>query len=71
MNARRHHAPWPPDTFTRITTPSGTRASVVHALWQRNGGWGPRHAAYRVPGATVYGPFPPTPELLRELGRWA
>ena len=28
-------------------------------------------ATYYAPGAMVYGAWPPTPELIRELGRWA
>lgn len=67
----RHRRPWPAPTFTRITTPNGLRARVVFNPRQQLHGWGDKRATCFVPGATVYGPFPPTPDLIRELGRWA
>ena len=67
---RRRRREYRPATFTRLVTPNGTPVRVVHATHTRPGGW-PGRASYYAPGALVYGVFPPTPELIRELGRWA
>lgn len=78
MNARRrlqreiirHRRAEPWHGFTRITTPNGKRMRVyvmdafrcplhtAHADYQGRMGW-------------TYAPWPPTPDTLRELGRWA
>lgn len=65
----RRREPWNP-TLTRFRLGSGARVRVVDSVhgtyWRRTG-----LAGYRVRYATCSGPFPPTPELLHELGRWA
>lgn len=83
MNARRrlqreiirrrtcHPHPWPPPLFTRITAPNGMPVRVeiracTCALGHR------AHADYRTGLiGRVYAAWPPTPDTLRELGRWA
>lgn len=63
---QRHWAPWAPVMFTRFVTPSGihVRASIsicrcaLHTM----------HATYRTRSGAVYAAWPPTPELIRELG---
>ncbi len=63
----RRRKPWNP-TLTRFHLGNGARVRVVDSIhgtyWRRTG-----CAGYRVRYATHSGPFPPTPELLRDLGR--
>lgn len=66
---RRWPHPWPPEIFTRITTPNGTPVQVV--IRRRACTLHTAHADYRVTCGTTYGPWPATPELLRDLGLWA
>jgi hypothetical protein len=64
---RRAHRPV---TLTRITTPNGVRARVIQ--WAgAGGGWGNGYVDYQAPGALVHAPFPPTTDVIRELGLWA
>lgn len=67
---RRRREYWPV-TFTRIVTPNGVRARVVLNPRRQIHGWGDKRATYYVPFAHVYGPWPPPPGMIRELGRWA
>lgn len=64
---RRRREYWP-TTFTRITTPNGTPVRVV--IRRRACALHTAHADYRVTCGTTYGPWPATPELIRELGLW-
>lgn len=69
----QHRIPWPTPNMTRITTPNGTRVRV-HIYGTRRVNPCPLHAMhadYWVGHAPTYGAWPPTPELLREIGRWA
>lgn len=68
---RAHKLPWPAPVFTRVTTPNGVPVRVTDLYWRTSPYSKAWRGRYVVPGATVYGPWPPTPELLRELGRWA
>lgn len=60
----RRVRPWTTNTITRLTLGNGVHVRVVDSSFTGL-------ANYRAPGAMVYGVWPPTPELLRELGRWA
>ena len=66
---RRRRDTWPL-TFTRITTPNGTPVRVFR-YEGAGGGWGNGYVDYQVPGCLLHAPWPPTPEIIRELGRWA
>ncbi len=67
---RRRHDRWPV-IFTRFTTPNGARVRVFR-YEGAGGSWGNGYVDYRVSRVvTVHAPWPPTPELIRELGRWA
>ncbi len=69
MVRRRRREPWP-QTFTRIVTPNGTWVRVVFTPWrQRDPRW--MRATYFARHAHTGANWPPTPELFRELGRWA
>lgn len=79
MNARRRlereiirhrrTRPWNP-VITRFRLASGAHVRVVDSVygtsWRRTGA-----ASYRVRYARVSAPFPPTSQVLRELGRWS
>jgi hypothetical protein len=66
---RQRRQYWWPVVSTRIVTPNGTRVRVT--LMPMSCALHAMHADYKMSGAAIYGPWPPTPELLRELGRWA
>jgi hypothetical protein len=65
----RRTRPWSP-TITRFRLPNGALVRVVDSVhgtyWRRTG-----HAGYRVRYALLSAPFPPHPETISELARWA
>lgn len=67
---RRRRDPWPV-LFTRIVTPNGVKVRVELNPRHQLHGWGDKRATYTVPYAHVYGPWPPPPDMICELGHWA
>lgn len=71
----RRNGTWYP-TLTRLTLANGARVRVV-PRFPHSHDWGQEYQATyrvthaRVTHARVHGVWPPTPELIRELGRWA
>lgn len=62
IRRQRRRDPW--FVWVFMTLPSGITVRV-----RRSERW-PDRADYRVRRATVFGVYPPTPDVVRELTRW-